>query len=237
MSFYIPPSFVKNINSTFTNHSTRNKMVNGQLNNAVGMQKGKTLFTKTHQISPQPAIDQVTPARQNGDKLVEGYNTINKMSESLGTKHVEDVTPKPSTKFTTNIKDYPLNTRSRALEYERRGWAQDDTTRLPDGKVPAHSTDAKWANKNPGTGWSQKEMVENQKGHSKAVKEGLRTLPTKILAGATSVLGGMPTMLGSIAAAGGAYTMGRLAESITDFYSGAKNENMAAAKEELQNKK
>ncbi len=162
MSFYIPPSFVKNLNSTFTNHSTRNKMVNGQLNNAVGMQKGKTLFTKSHQISPQPSIDQVTPA---------------------------------------------------------------------------HSTDAKWANKNPGTGWSQKEMVENPKGHSKVVKEGLRTLPTKILAGSLSVLGGMPTMLGSIAGAAGAYGLRNLAEDVVDFYSGAKNEKMAAAKEELKNKK
>jgi hypothetical protein len=80
-------------------------------------------------------------------------------------------------------------------------------------------------------------MVGNPKGHSKAVKEGLRTLPTKILAGSLSVLGGMPTMLGSLAAAGGAYTMGRLAENVVDFYSGAKNEKMAAAKEELQNKK
>ncbi len=162
MSFYIPPSFLKNINSSFTNHSTRNKMVNGQLNNAVGMQKGKTLFTKTHQISPQPAIDQVTPA---------------------------------------------------------------------------HSEGGKWANTSPGTGYTQKQKLENPKEHSKATKEGLKNLPTMVLAGATSALGGMPTMLGSIAAAAGAYGLGRLAENVTDFYSGAKNEKMAAAKEELQNKK
>ena len=104
-------------------------------------------------------------------------------------------------------------------------------------KSPLNQEGGKFGHRDPGTGWSQKEMVGNPKGHSKAVKEGLRTLPTKILAGSLSVLGGMPTMLGSLAAAGGAYTMGRLAENVVDFYSGAKNEKMAAAKEELQNKK
>lgn len=129
MSFYVPPSFIKNVNSTFPKHSKNNNLVNGQLNNSVGMQKGKTLFTTQHQVAPQPTVDQVTPARQIGDKLA--YGTIDALSERLGTKHATDVTPKPSDTFTTNIKDYPLNTRSRALEYERRGWAQDHTTRLP----------------------------------------------------------------------------------------------------------
>lgn len=135
-------SFMKNLSgSDFTSHRNKKRFFEAaDVNKAVGMQRGKHLFTTQHHLSPSPAVDQVTPANKNGDQEIpqEGYNTINKLSESLGTKHVEDVTPKPASTFKTNMKDYPLNTRSRALEYERRGWAQDDTTRLPDGSV-AHS--------------------------------------------------------------------------------------------------
>ncbi len=144
MSFYIPPSFVKNINSTFTNHSTRNKMVNGQLNNAVGMQKGKLLFTQNHHVAPSP------------------HKTVD---------------------------------------------AVDQTS-------PAHSTDAKWANKNPGTGWSQKEMVENPQGHSKAVKEGVKNVPLMALTATAAGTGGMPTILGSAAAGGLAAGAGWIAEKV-----------------------
>ena len=139
MSFYIPPSFVKNVNSTFTNHSTRNKMVNGQLNNAVGMQKGKTLFTKSHQVSPQPAIDQVTPA---------------------------------------------------------------------------HSEGGKWTNTSPGTGYTQKQKLENPEEHSKAVKEGVKNVPLMTLAATAAAAGGMPTILGSAAAGGLAAGAGWLGEKI-----------------------
>ena len=139
MSFYIPPSFVKNINSTFTNHSTRNKMVNGQLNNAVGMQKGKTLFTKSHQVSPQPAIDQVTPA---------------------------------------------------------------------------HSEGGKWTNTSPGTGYTQKQKLENPEEHSKAVKEGVKNLPALGLTGAAAVSGALPLIGAATGAGAVAAGVGWLGEKI-----------------------
>ena len=76
MSFYVPPSFIKNVNSTFPKHSKNNNLVNGQLNNSVGMQTGKTLFTTQHQVAPQPTVDQVTPAKQNGDTATKADSTF-----------------------------------------------------------------------------------------------------------------------------------------------------------------
>ncbi len=145
-------SFMKNLSgSDFTSHRNKKRFFEAaDVNKAVGMQKGKHLFTTQHHLSPSPAVDQVTPAHQNGhDKIA--YDQVDALSESLGTKRehvgetlrkwgefVEGGTSKPESTFKTNMKDYPLNTRARALEYERRGWAPDDTTKLPDGSV-AHS--------------------------------------------------------------------------------------------------
>ena len=94
----------------------------------------------------------------------------------------------------------------------------------------------KWGQRDPGTGWSQKEKLDNPKEHKKAVKKGLKHVPAMALAGAASTVGAMPTILASTAAAAGAAGIGYLAEKITDFYSGAKNKNMKKAKE-LLNKK
>ncbi len=105
-----------------------------------------------HNVSPEPSVtrehnyDGVTPAKQNGDKLstrfhklhadkdalstkpidTSAYGAVDAVSEKLGTKHVTDVTPKP--RFTTNMKDFKLNSPERRAEYTRRGWAQDETT-------------------------------------------------------------------------------------------------------------
>ena len=45
-------------------------------NTAVGMQKGKSLFTTQHQVAPQPTVDQVTPAKQNGDTATKADSTF-----------------------------------------------------------------------------------------------------------------------------------------------------------------
>ncbi len=119
--------------------------MNGMLNNsAIGQKTGKLLMKKDlgvvpknigHNVSPEPSVtrehnyDGVTPAKQNGDKLSRSkaaYGAADALSEKLGTKHVTDVTPKP--RFTTNMKDFKLNSPERRAEYKRRGWAQDETT-------------------------------------------------------------------------------------------------------------
>ena len=126
-------SFLKDLNSALSKkNGIKSSRVNGQLNNSVGMQKGKNLFTTQHQISPQPTVDVVAPAKQNGDKIMEKYARSKHATAVEGINSGE----KEGT-YTTNIKNYPLNTRARSLEYERRNWAQDETTRLPDGKIPA----------------------------------------------------------------------------------------------------
>jgi|TARA_R100001129_G_scaffold129033_1_gene90970 hypothetical protein len=103
-------------------------------------------------------------------------------------------------------------------------------------KSPLKSEGGKWGQRDPVTNYSQREKLEDPKGHSKSVKKGLRNLPTMLLAGAASTVGAMPTILASTAAAAGAAGIGYVAEKITDFYSGAKNKNMKKAKEALNKK-
>jgi len=104
-------------------------MVNGQLNNAVGMQTGKTLFTKTHNAPHSPSIT------------------------------------------------------------------------VPAVDSPAHSEAGKWTNTSPGTGYTQKQKIENPKEHSKAVKEGVKNLPALGLTGAAAVTGALP-IIGAAAGTG-----------------------------------
>ena len=143
-------SFLKNLNSTLSKkNSVTSSRVNGQLNNSVGMQKGKNLFTTQHQISPQPAIDQVTPAKQEGGKF---------------------------------------------------------------------------GHRDPGTGWSQKEKLDNPEEHKKAVKGGLKNLPAIALAGVASTFApaSLPIIAKATAGAAGVLGLKDLGENIFNFYSGAK---------------
>ena len=56
-------------------------------------------------------------------------NTITEDSETEVMPIDKDATGGRST-FSTNIGDYALNTQGRRDEYTRRGWAQDDTTKI-----------------------------------------------------------------------------------------------------------
>lgn len=127
-------SFLKNLNSTLSKkNSITSSRVNGQLNNSVGMQTGKNLFTTRHQVAPQPSVDVVTPAKQEGGK---------------------------------------------------------------------------WGTKDPGTGWSQKEKLDNPEEHKKVVKEGLKTVPAMIFAGAASTFAPAALPLIAKATAGAAGILG-----------------------------
>jgi len=81
-------------------------------------------------------------------------------------------------------------------------------------KSPLHQEGGKWGQRDPGTGWSQKEKLEKPAEHSEAVKKGLKHVPGMVLAGAASVVGGMPTILASAAAGAGAAGLGWAAEKI-----------------------
>ena len=81
-------------------------------------------------------------------------------------------------------------------------------------KSPLNQEGGKFGHRDPGTGWSQKEKLENPAEHSKAVKKGLKHVPGMVLAGAASAVGGMPTILASAAAGAGAAGLGWAVEKI-----------------------
>ena len=143
-------SFLKNLNSTLSKkNGIKSSRVNGQLNNSVGMQTGKNLFTAQHQVAPQPSVDVVTPAKQEGGK---------------------------------------------------------------------------WGTRDPGTGWSQKQKLDNPQEHTKAVKGGLKTLPAILMAGAASTFApaALPIIAKATAGAAGILGLKDLGENIINFYSGAR---------------
>jgi hypothetical protein len=66
-------------------------------NTAVGMQKGKSLFTTQHQVTPQPTVDSVTPAKQEMKDFP--LNTQERRNEytKRNWKQDETTTVKPET--------------------------------------------------------------------------------------------------------------------------------------------
>ena len=69
-------------------------------------------------------------------------------------------------------------------------------------KSPLHDG-GKWGTRSPGTGWSQKEKLADPKGHSKAVKKGLKNLPAMALAGLSTITGATPIIAGATGVAAG----------------------------------
>jgi hypothetical protein len=104
-------------------------------------------------------------------------------------------------------------------------------------KSPLKQEGGKFGYRDPGTGWSQKEKLDNPGGHKKAVKKGLKHVPGMVLAGAAGVLGGIPTILASTAAATGIAGLTKIGENIANFYSGAKNTKMKAARKLVEKNK
>jgi hypothetical protein len=168
MSFYVPPSFIKNVNSTFPKHSKNNNLVNGQLNNSVGMQKGKSLLTDV---------------RAEVEKA-------------------EKLRKKP-----TRAEHFPEKADAEAVAKQEGG---------------------KWGTRDPGTGWSQKQKLDNPEEHKKAVKGGLKTLPAILFAGAASTFApaALPIIAKATAGAAGILGLKDIVEKpLTDFvnfYSGAR---------------
>lgn len=104
---------------------------------------------------------------------------------------------------------------------------------------PAKQEGGKWGTRDPGTGWSQKQKLDNPEEHKKAVKGGLKTLPAILFAGAASTFAppALPIIAKATAGAAGILGLKDLGENIINFYSGAKNVKMKKAKEELQKNK
>ena len=104
-------------------------------------------------------------------------------------------------------------------------------------KSPLKQEGGKFGYRDPGTGWSQKEKLDNPGGHKKAVKKGLKAIPAMGLLGAAGVLGGMPSIAVSTAAAAGIAGLTKIGENIANFYSGAKNTKMKAARKLVEKNK
>jgi hypothetical protein len=104
-------------------------------------------------------------------------------------------------------------------------------------KSPLKQEGGKFGHRDPGTGWSQKEKLEDPKGHSKAVKGGLKNLPAIALAGAAGVVGAIPIVAKAAAGAAGILGLKDLGENMVNFYSGAKNTKMKAARKKVEKNK
>ena len=104
-------------------------------------------------------------------------------------------------------------------------------------KSPLKQEGGKFGHRDPGTGWSQKEKLDDPEGHKKAVKEGVKTVPAIGLLGAAGALGATPTILGATGIALGIEKLTRTGKKIIDFYSGAKNTKMKAARKEVEKNK
>ena len=89
-------------------------------------------------------------------------------------------------------------------------------------KSPLKQEGGKFGHRDPGTGWSQKEKLNNPQAHKKVVKEGVKTVPAMGLLGAMGAVGGMPAMAGATAVAAGIDIVKRVGEKVANFYSGAK---------------
>lgn len=81
-------------------------------------------------------------------------------------------------------------------------------TKTVDAVTPAKQEGGKWGTKDPGTGWSQKEKLDNPEEHKKVVKEGLKTVPAMIFAGAASTFAPAALPLIAKATAGAAGILG-----------------------------
>jgi len=81
-------------------------------------------------------------------------------------------------------------------------------------KSPLKQEGGKFGHRDPGTGYSQKEKLEDPKGHSKAVSEGVERIPHMAVLGAMTALGGAPILLGSTAVAAGIDAVKRVAEGV-----------------------
>ena len=106
-------------------------------------------------------------------------------------------------------------------------------------KSPLKQEGGKFGHRDPGTGWSQKEKLDDPEGHKKAVKGGLKTLPAIALAGVASTFtpAALPIVAKATAGAAGILGLKDLGENIVNFYSGAKNTKMKAARKEVEKNK
>ena len=128
-------SFMKNLSgSDFTSHRNKKRFFEAaDVNKAVGMQKGKHLFTTQHHLSPSPAVDQVTPAHSEG----RGVKTdVYSMQQGKNTPRPINNLTAEEQKALTNVmvnEDFELDTKDKNIGSNtggRMGGARQEGTPL-----------------------------------------------------------------------------------------------------------
>ena len=95
-------SFMRNLTgSDFTSHKAKRRFFEAaDLNKAVGMQKGKNLFTSTHSMSPEPSIEVAAVAKQEGEDIAQEPSAETPNGEEKENKKVKgnlNYTPEKAT--------------------------------------------------------------------------------------------------------------------------------------------
>ena len=139
-------SFMRNLSgSDFTSHKNKKRFFEAaDINKAVGMQKGKHLFTNQHSVSPSPAVDQVTPAHSEGRgvktdiySMQQGKNTPRPIGGYTAEEQKARINVEMNKDLELDTKDKNIGTNSGGRMARQEGTAlegssnseEDDTTK------------------------------------------------------------------------------------------------------------